>query len=90
MKNEYITFQQADKLTRKMPKSEVAKEYENYIKQLPQGQVGQITVDKKDGIKSNTAKARLIRAGRALGIELETKRVGTVVQYWRKGEEPEK
>jgi len=88
MKNEYITFEQADKLKRQMPKSEVAKEFESYIKELPQGQVGQITVDKKDSIKANTAKARLIRASKAIGIELQTKRVGNVIQYWRKGEEP--
>ena len=88
MKNEYITFQQADKLKRRMPKSETAREFEAYIKELPKGQVGQVTVDKKDSIKSNTAKARLLRASRALGIELQTKRVGGVIQYWRKGEEP--
>jgi hypothetical protein len=87
MKNEYITFEQADKLKRKMPKSEAAKEFESYIKELPQEQVGQITVDKKDSIKANTAKARLIRASKALGIELQTKRVGNIVQYWRKGED---
>ena len=57
MKNEYITFEQADKLKRRMPKSEVAREFESYIKELPQGQVGQITVDKKDSItKTNTTK----------------------------------
>ena len=88
MKNEYISFEQADRLKRRMPKSEVAKEFESYIKELPQGQVGQITVDKKDSIKANTAKARLIRASKALGINLETKRVGNVIQYWRKSEEP--
>ena len=88
MKNEYITFQQADKLKRKMPKSEAAKKFESYIKELPQGQVGQITVDKEDGIKANTAKARLIRASKALRVELQTKRAGNVIQYWRKGEEP--
>jgi len=88
MKNEYITFQQADKLKRRMPKSEVAKEFESYIKELPQGQVGQITVDKQDSIKANTAKARLIRASKALAVTLQTKRVGNVIQYWRKGEEP--
>lgn len=88
MKNEYITFEQADRLKRLMPKSEVAKEFESYIKELPQGQVGQIVVDKKDNIKANTAKARILRASKALGVELQTKRVGNVVQYWRKGEEP--
>lgn len=88
MKNEYITFEQADKLKRSMPKSEVSREFESYIKELPQRQVGQIIVDKKDSIKANTAKARLIRASRALGVDLQTKRVGNVIQYWRKGEEP--
>ena len=55
---------------------------------IHKGQVGQITVDKKDSIKANTAKARLIRASKALGVELQTKRVGNVIQYWRKDEEP--
>lgn len=83
MKLEFITQQEAESIKRKMPKSKTMEEYEGYLKQLPDGQVGKLVVDGKDGIKPNTAKARLIRASRNLELSIETKRVANTVLFWR-------
>ena len=48
MKLEFITKEEAESIRRRMPKSKVMEEYEGYLKQLPQGQVGKIVMDKKD------------------------------------------
>ena len=83
MKLEFITPQEAETIKRKMPKSRTMIEYEDYLKQLPDGQVGKLAVDKKDSIKANTAKARLIRASKNLKLNVQTKRVGNTVLFWR-------
>jgi len=83
MKLEFITPQEAETIRRKMPKSKAMEEYEGYLKQLPERQVGKLVVDKKDGIKPNTAKGRLIRAGKNLRLNVQTKRVGNTVLFWR-------
>lgn len=82
MKLDFITPQEAETIKRKMPKSKVMEEYEGYLKQLPEGQVGKLVVDRKDTIKPNTVKARLIRASRNLKLKIETKRVGNTVLFW--------
>jgi hypothetical protein len=87
VEHKYKTFEEAAKLKRKMPKSAVAIEFESYLKNLPKGQVGEITLNKND-VKPNAIKARLVRAAKTLGIGIEMKRVENVVQYWRKGEKP--
>ena len=83
MKVEFITKEEAETIKRKMPKSKVMEEYESYLKQLPDGQVGKIEVTLKDGVKPQTVRSRLIRAGKSLNIVLEIKRVGNMVLFWR-------
>ncbi len=87
MKLEFVTKEEAEKIRRTMPKSKVMEEYEGYLKQLPEGQVGKIEVTSKDGIKPQTVRARLNRAGKSLNIGIETRRVGNTVLFWV---EPEK
>lgn len=82
MKLEFITPQEAETIRRKMPKSKTMEEYEGYLKQLPDGQVGKLDVDIKDSIKPNTAKARLTRASKNLKLDIETKRVANTVLFW--------
>ncbi len=82
MKVEFITPEEADTIKRKMPKSKTMEEYEGYLKQLPDGQVGKIEVAQKDGIKPQTVRSRLIRAGNNLNIDVETKRVGNTILFW--------
>jgi hypothetical protein len=79
----YISPQEAESIKRKMPKSKVMVEFEGYLKQLPDGQVGKIETTTKDGLKPQTVRGRLIRAGKNLNIDLETRRVGNVVLFWR-------
>jgi len=83
MKLDFITPEQADSYKRKMPKSKVMLEYEGYVKQLPEGQVGKIEIDKKEFINPTTVKVRLIRAGKNLGISIKTRRVENVVLFWK-------
>lgn len=83
MKLEFITPQEAETIKRKMPKSKTMEEYESYLKQLPDSQVGKLVVDSKDRIKPNTAKARLIRASKNLKLDIQTKRVANTILFWR-------
>ena len=84
MKVEFITTQEAESIKRSMPKSKTMEEYENYWKQLPQGKIGKIIVTPKEGIKPQTIRGRLIRAGRSLKLTIETKQVGNTVLFWCK------
>jgi hypothetical protein len=83
MKLEFITQQEAENIKRKMPKSKTMEEYEGYLKQLPEGQVGKIEVTAKDNVKPQTIRNRLNRAGKNLELSIETKRVGYTVLFWR-------
>ena len=83
MKLEFITQQEAETIKRKMPKSKTMEEYEGYLKQLPDGQVGKIEVTTKDGIKPQTVRNRLNRASKNLELNIQTKRVGNTVLFWR-------
>jgi len=66
-----------------MPKSKTMEEYEGYLKQLPDGQVGKIEVAQKDNVKPQTVRARLNRASKNLGLNIQTKRVGNTILFWR-------
>ena len=83
MKLEIITKEEAEKIRRTMPKSKTMEEYEGYLKQLPDGQVGKIVVTQKDGIKPQTIRNRLTRASRNLELNIQTKRVGNTILFWR-------
>jgi hypothetical protein len=78
----YISSREAESIKRKMPKSKVMVEFEGYLKQLPDGQVGKIEITPKDGLKPQTVRSRLIRAGKSLNIGIETRRVGNTVLFW--------
>jgi hypothetical protein len=83
MKLEFVTKEEAEKIRRTMPKSKTMEEYEGYLKQLPDGQVGKIIVDKKDAVKPQTIRNRLNRAGKNLELSIQTKRVGSTVLFWK-------
>ena len=83
MKLEFITQQEAETIKRKMPKSKTMEEYEGYLKQLPDGQVGKIVVAQKDSVKPQTFRSRLNRASKSLKLDVETRRVANTVLFWR-------
>ena len=83
MKVEFITTQEAEGIKRIMPKSKTMEEYEGFWKQLPHGQVGKMVVSQKDGIKPQTIRSRLNRAGEGLQLKAKTKRVGNTVLFWK-------
>jgi hypothetical protein len=83
MKLDFITPQEAETIRRRMPKSKVMEEYEGYLKQLPDGQVGKIVVTQKDNIKPQTVRSRLNRASKNLKLDIETRRVANTVLFWR-------
>jgi hypothetical protein len=82
MKVEYISTKEAENIKRTMPKSKTMEEYEGYLKQLPNGQVGKFEVSPKDGIKPQTIKSRLTRAGRNLSLDTQIKRIQNTVLFW--------
>jgi len=83
MKLEFITQEEAENIKRKMPKSKTMLEFEDYLKQLPDGQVGKIEVTQKDGIKPQTVRSRLVRASKNLNLDIQTKRIANTVLFWR-------
>ena len=83
MKLEFITAQEAQTIRKKMPKSKTMIEYEGYLKQLPENQVGKIVVTQKDGIKPQTVRSRLNRASKSLKLDIETRRVSNTVLFWK-------
>ncbi len=83
MKLDFITPEQAQSYKRKMPKSKVMQEYEGYLQQLPEGQIGKLEIDKKDYTNPTTVKVRLIRAGRSLGMDIKTRRIEKVILFWK-------
>lgn len=83
MKLVFVTKEEADKIRRTMPKSKTMEEYEGYLKQLPDGQVGKIEVTQKDNVKPQTVRNRLNRAGKSLSIDIETKRIANTILFWK-------
>ena len=83
MKLEFITQEQAEAIKRKMPKTKVMQEYEDYLRRLPDKQVGRIEVSAKDDVKPYTIRNRLIRANKNLEIDIEVKRIGNVILFWK-------
>ena len=83
MKLGFITPQEADTIKRHMPKSKTMEEYEGYLKQLPDGQVGKFEITQKDGIKPQTVKSRLVRASKNLELDIQTKRVANTILFWK-------
>ena len=83
MKVEFVTKEEAESIKRHMPKSKVMLEYEDYLKQLPDGQVGKIEVAQKDVIKPQTVRSRLNRASKNLELNIQTKRVANTVLFWK-------
>jgi hypothetical protein len=83
MKLDFITKEEAQTIRRTMPKTKVMEEFEGYLKQLPQGQVGKIIVVPKDNIKAQTIRSRLNKAGKSLKLDIQTRRVGNIVLFWK-------
>jgi hypothetical protein len=83
MKLDFITKEEAETIRRKMPKSKTMLEYEDYLKQLPDNQVGKIIVDKKDSIKPQTVRSRLIRASKNLKLDIQTRRIANTILFWK-------
>ena len=62
-----------------MPESKVLAEYKQRISELKEDEIGHFTLDKGD-VKPGTVKMRLLRAAKSLGVEIEVKRFGDVIQ----------
>jgi hypothetical protein len=85
MKLDFITQEEAQTIRRTMPKTKIQEEFEGYLKQLPEGQVGKIVVAVKDNVKPQTVRNRLVKAGRNLNLDIQTKRIANTVLFWREG-----
>ena len=83
MNIEFITKEQAETIKRKMPKSKIQIEYEGYLRQLPDGQVGKIEVSKKDDVKPYTIRNRMMKASMNLEMNIEIKRIGNTILFWK-------
>jgi len=84
MKVEYVSQKDAESIKRMMPLTKTMEEYIGYLKQLPDNQVGKIVVAPKDAVKPQTVRSRLMRAGKSVGVGIQSKRVGNTVLFWRK------
>jgi len=83
MRLEFITQKEAETIKRKMPKSKTMLEFEGYLNQLQDGQVGKIVVTPKDNVKPQTVRSRLNRAGKSLGLNIQSKRVANTILFWK-------
>jgi hypothetical protein len=83
MKLDFITKEEAETIRRRMPKSETMEEYEGYLKQLQDGQVGKFVVTSKDNVKPQTVRSRLVRASKNLKLDIQTKRIANTVLFWK-------
>ena len=82
MKIDFITQEQADNIKRRMPKTKVMLESENYLKQLTDGKVGKIEIA-KDDVKPYTVRNRLVKASKNLEMRIEIKRINNVILFWK-------
>jgi hypothetical protein len=83
MKLDFISKEEAETIRRKMPKSKIQEEYEGYLKQLPDGQVGKIVIDKKDTVKAQTIRNRIAKASLSLNLDIQTKRIANTILFWK-------
>jgi len=82
MKYDTLPKSALDKFHKKMPESKVLTEYKQRISELGDDEVGHFTLSKGD-VKPGTVKMRLLRAAKLLGVEIEVKRFGDEVVFYR-------
>lgn len=86
-----LPITEKDKFKKRMPKSAVMQEYENYVKELPENEMGHFQLNKEDKTEANAIKARLLRASSSLGIKVKViKRGDKEVVFWKLRKEGEK
>jgi hypothetical protein len=80
-----ISFNDLKQMKRRVRgKSKLLEEYENYIKELPKGKVGRLTIGDN---KPVTIKNRLKRARESLNMDdLVIKRIGDHIVFWKEEE----
>lgn len=70
------------KFHKKMPESKVLTEYKEKISELGDDELGHFTLSKSD-VRPGTIKMRLLRAAKSLGVEIEVKRFGDEVVFYK-------
>ncbi|MFC1910443.1 hypothetical protein ACFLXC_04045 [Chloroflexota bacterium] len=84
MKYNTLPKSELQKFKKVMPESKVLAEYKEHIKALQPDEIGHFTLSKGD-VKPGTIKMRLLRAAKSLGLEIEVKRFGEEVVFYKTG-----
>ena len=79
-KFETVSLQEAQLKTATGKRAQLAKEYLEYIQQLPEGQAGKLQPSEDERI--STVRRRLGDAARLAGINLVIKRTGDELYFW--------
>ncbi len=84
MKYDTLPKSELKRFRKVMPESKVLAEYKQRISELKEDEIGHFTLDKGD-VKPGTVKMRLLRAAKSLGVEIEVKRFGDEIVFYRTG-----
>lgn len=85
MKYDTLPISELKRFKKVMPESKVLGEYKQRISELKEDEIGHFMLNKGD-VKPGTVKMRLLRASKALGIEIEVKRFGDEVVFYKTGD----
>ena len=85
MKYDTLPKSELEKFKKVMPESKVLAEYKERITALKPDEIGHFTLSKGD-VKPGTVKMRLLRAAKSLGLEIEVKRFGDEVVFYKTGD----
>jgi hypothetical protein len=82
MKYDKLPMEALKDFKKKMPESKVTAEYKQRISELGDNEIGHFTLSKGD-VKAGTIKMRLLRAAESLGVDIEVKRFGDEVVFYK-------
>lgn len=82
MKYHKLAKSELAKYKRIIPPSKVLLEFIEKIKALGEGEAGVFELDQSDNIRPGSVKARLVRAGKVLGVNLTVRRYGQSILFW--------
>ena len=82
MKYDKLPKSDLAKFHRVMPESKVLTDYKQKISELSDDELGRFVLDKGE-VKAGTVKMRLLRAAKSLGVEIEVKRFGDEVVFYK-------
>lgn len=82
-KVDFVPVDQAKLLTRRLsPRELVLEEYKGYVEKLTSETAGRLSMEEND--RPATIRNRLLRAAKALGKEIEIRRVKNEIFFWLK------